>query len=219
MMLWLASTSPRRRQLLMLSGWIFRVQPAGVDETTMLGEEARVYVQRLAEAKARRVAEVASPGDVIVGADTAVVDGEQIMGKPVSPDEAVEMLTRLRGRSHQVLTALVVLRPADTFGHSEICLKAQVATEVWMRQYSPAEVAAYVQSGDPLDKAGAYAIQHTGFHPVERLQGCYTNVVGLPMCRLARMLALLGHPAVNPLPSACLLRWEGVCDFPVDMIQ
>lgn len=218
MMLWLASTSPRRRALLSLGGWDFQVQPAHVDETVQPGELAAVYVERLALEKARRVTPHASPGDIVIAADTTVLDGEHILGKPATPHEATAMLRSLRARPHQVSSALVVLRLPDGFGQAEVCCQDLVTTTVWMRDYSDPEIETYVASGDPMDKAGAYAIQHAGFRPVERLQGCYTNVVGLPLCRLARLLAVLGAPPVTPLTWACFFNGGQQCSFPSEQI-
>jgi MAF protein len=196
-MILLASNSPRRKQLLALTGWPYRIQPADVDETPLPGEPAEAYVLRLAESKARAAAGSAAEG-LVLAADTTVVDAGAILGKPNDADQARAMLRQLRGRSHQVLTALAVLQSRSDRLLTEVC-----ATDVPMRTYSDAEIEAYVASGDPLDKAGAYAIQHTGFHPVALLAGCYANVVGLPLCHLARMLRALGLPPRADLPQAC----------------
>ena len=192
-----SSNSPRRRQLLALGGWPFQIKPADVDETPLPGEPAAAYVLRLAESKAR-VAAGAGVGRVVLAADTTVVDAGSILGKPRHAGEAREMLLCLRGRTHQVLTALAILHPASGRLLTDVC-----ETEVPMRLYSESEIDMYVASGDPLDKAGAYAIQHAGFHPVEKLAGCYANVVGLPLCHLERMLRRLGLPAQGALPQAC----------------
>ena len=178
----LASNSPRRRELLGLTGSKFQVIPAEVDEDTRQGESASEYVLRLAESKARVVGNHQNNG-FIIAADTTVVDDGQILGKPIDEKDAHRMLTQLRGRTHKVYTALAVMDTADGSLSTDLCL-----TEVPMRQYSDAEIKSYIDSGDPLDKAGAYAIQHSGFHPVENLTGCYANVVGLPLCHLARTL-------------------------------
>lgn len=185
-MLILASNSPRRQQLLALSGWLFQVIPANVDEQRVVGEPPQDYVARLAKEKAQAVARLAPAGSLIVAADTTVVVGGAILGKPVDQAEAISMLRLLRGRAHQVYTGLAVLRPEDDALLTDWCV-----TEVLMRDYGEAEMLAYVASGDPLDKAGAYAIQHDRFKPVAGLQGCYTNIVGLPMCHLTRLLEQL----------------------------
>jgi septum formation protein len=192
----LASNSPRRRQLLGLTGLDFRIHAADVDETPLDAEPADQYVQRLAACKARAVAARVTPDSMVIAADTTVVDGNQILGKPVDNQDAARMLRQLRGRTHQVYTAIAVLRDADLV--LECC-----GTDVPMRYYSDAEMQAYIESGDPLDKAGAYAIQHAGFHPVENLQGCYANVVGLPLCHLARALRKFDVELASDLPQAC----------------
>jgi MAF protein len=197
-MLLLASQSPRRRKLLSLSGWQFKTSPAEVDESPMPAEEPQAYVLRLAGAKAQAATDQARPGWFVVGADTVVVDDLRILGKPADEAQAQQMLARLRGRTHQVLTALAALRLGDGAMQTDIC-----TTEVAMRRYSDAELQAYVATGDPLDKAGAYAIQHPGFRPVEALRGCYTNVVGLPLCRMTRLLNRLGLPSPAELPAPC----------------
>lgn len=192
----LASNSPRRRQLLELIDMDFCVHPADVDETPLAAEPADEYVQRVAASKARAVGAQAAPDSIVVAADTTVVDGNQILGKPVDNEDAARMLRQLRGRSHQVYTAIAVLR------HGELTVDI-CSTDVPMRNYSDAEMHTYIESGDPLDKAGAYAIQHAGFHPVDDLQGCYANVVGLPLCHLVRALRKFDVELPTGVPLAC----------------
>lgn len=194
----LASNSPRRKQLIQLAGWPFRVLPADVDESVLPGEPADRYVLRLAEVKARAVSAQAGPGEIIVAADTTVADGDEILGKPRDAEEARIVLTSLRGRVHQVYTALAVYDPAADQMVTELA-----ATDVPMREYSAEEIEAYISTGDPFDKAGSYAIQHPEFRPVTHLTGCYANVVGLPLCHLARAIARLGISAADSLPVAC----------------
>ena len=179
----LASNSPRRKQLLALGGWRFNVLVADVDESQLPDEAPGDYVLRVAEKKARKSAEKAYDQNVIVAADTAVVEGGEILGKPLDERDAVHMLKRLRGHTHQVFTGLALLRVNDDYALTDLTV-----TDVPMREYSNEEIEAYVQSGDPLDKAGAYAIQHPRFHPVENLEGCFASVMGLPLCRLAYLL-------------------------------
>lgn len=227
-MIWLASNSPRRRELLALGGWSFTVKPVEVDETPLPGEASKDYVQRLAVTKARAVAaqliqggaagfpDTSSKQEVVVAADTTVVsqadDGSQelILGKPANPADAQAMLRSLRGRSHRVYTGLAILRLADNLLVSGLC-----ETLVYMRNYSDDEMLAYIASGDPLDKAGAYAVQHPGFHPVEHLSGCYANVVGLPLCSLARLLMEVGipSPVEAKLAQACGAELQYDCPF------
>ena len=179
----LASNSPRRKQLLSLGGWTFEVAVADVDESQIDNEAPGDYVLRLAEAKARKSAGNAPTDCVVIAADTTVVDGDDILGKPVDTKDAVHMLKRLRGHAHQVYTGLALLCVSDGQHLSDLSV-----TDVPMREYSDEEIAAYVQTGDPLDKAGAYAIQHSRFHPVENMEGCFASVMGLPLCRLTYLL-------------------------------
>jgi MAF protein len=205
-MLVLASNSPRRRQLLALGGWSFMLMPVELDERPLPGENPKAYVLRLAEAKARAASSSAAPDAVIVAADTTVVDGLEILGKPVDHVQAEAMLRSLRGRSHQVYTALAVWRNSDGTLLTDCC-----STDVPMRDYSDQEMLSYIASGDPMDKAGAYAIQHQGFHPVEGLWGCYANVMGLPLCHLLRNLNKLGISSDVDLPQACQSALEYNC--------
>lgn len=192
----LASNSPRRRELLGLTGLDFQILPADVDETPLEGKSASTYVQRLAANKAEAVGLQAGSKALVIAADTTVVDGNQILGKPVDNEDAAHMLRQLRGRRHHVYTALAIL-----YQHQ---LKVDCcSTEVPMRKYSDDEMQIYIASGDPLDKAGAYAIQHSGFHPADDLQGCYANVVGLPLCHLVRALRKLNIELVDSVPLSC----------------
>jgi MAF protein len=173
----LASNSPRRRQLLSLTGLPFTVQVADVNESPLENEKPAEYVLRLAEVKARAIP--ADADQVVLAADTTVVDGDEILGKPVDEAEAVAMLTRLRGHTHQVYTGIAILRQSDGRLLKDLCV-----TDVPMRDYSSEEIRAYVVTGDPLDKAGAYAIQHPEFQPVARMDGCFASVMGLPVCHV-----------------------------------
>lgn len=194
----LASNSPRRQQLLALGGWTFRVAAADVDESHRTDESPHSYVLRLAEAKARAAAKSARGEQIVIGADTTVVDGGRILGKPSGAAEAASMLKQLRGHSHSVYTGLAALRLADGKLVTDLCV-----TDVPMRAYSDEEIEAYARSGDPLDKAGAYAIQHASFNPVESLAGCYASVMGLPLCHLVRTLRQLDLPPAADVPMNC----------------
>jgi septum formation protein len=187
LLLLLASNSPRRRQLLALGGWMFGMDISDVDETRLPAEAPADYVRRLAEAKARAVLPRAREEHVILGADTAVVIDGDVLGKPVDAQDARRMLARLRGRTHQVFTGISVLRASD--GN---LWNAVVVTDVPMRAYSDAEIERYIESGDPLDKAGAYGIQNPDFQPVESMAGCYASVMGLPICSLSVLLRQAG---------------------------
>lgn len=191
----LASASPRRRELLSLLGLPFSVVVADVDETNSDGESPPAMVQRLSRAKAMAVA-VNHPHALIIAADTTVaLDGESL-GKPADAAEATAMLRALCGRSHKVYSGLSVVQGSQT-------LTDLVESIVWMRDYSDGEIARYVAGGDPLDKAGAYAVQHAGFHPAHRVEGCFANVMGLPLCHLTRTLARLGVPVPVDVPAVC----------------
>jgi nucleoside triphosphate pyrophosphatase len=209
-MLILASNSPRRKLLLDLTGWEYRLLAAPVDESARPGEPPARYVQRLAEEKARAVLPLIPAAEraqaAILAADTTVALEDEILGKPADAAEAEAMLRRLRDRSHQVYTALYVLRPDDGSISETAC------TTVRMRAYTDGEIEAYVLSGDPLDKAGAYAIQHAGFHPVQNLQGCYANVMGLPVCQLAGLLRKLGMQPANSIVEACQAALNQPCE-------
>jgi MAF protein len=184
---------------LALGNWTFDVSVTDVDETQQPGESPGDYVLRLANAKARAAAKNAHSENIIIGADTAVVDGGTILGKPGDKAEAEQMLKRLRGHTHQVYTGIAIY-----YVHEEKLLTELCVTDVPMRNYRDAEITDYVLSGDPLDKAGAYAIQHPGFQPVdESMQGCYASVMGLPLCHLTRVLRKISvHPNAN-ISAAC----------------
>ena len=201
--LYLASNSPRRKELLSLTGLEFTLLPAQVDETPMAGENGVEYVKRIATTKALAATQKLGSEAVIITADTAVVDNYQrenaeILGKPADQKAAVAMLRNLRGHVHQVFTAIQIMHTGTGKATSDLC-----ATSVPMRNYNDEEIENYVASGDPLDKAGAYAIQHAGFHPVEGLSGCFANVMGLPLCHLTRTLAILDITPPKDVPRAC----------------
>jgi MAF protein len=202
----LASNSPRRRELLALGGWKFHIRSTETDESRLPGEAPGTYVLRLAESKARACVATAFADQIVLAADTAVVDGEDILGKPKDMAEAARMLRRLRGHSHQVYTGIAVLRLSDGTLVTDLCV-----TDVPMRNYSDDEVAAYVATGDPLDKAGAYAIQHLAFHPVEGLGGCYASVMGLPLCHLTRALRQLDFNPKTDISAECQSALEYAC--------
>jgi len=202
----LASNSPRRRQLLALADWMFHVVVADVDESVYQNELPADYVLRLAETKVRATANHAHNDQIILAADTTVVDGTDILGKPQDNVEAFAMLTRLRGHTHQVYTGVALLRLSDGLLLKELCV-----TDVPMRDYSDEEIHAYIQTGDPLDKAGAYAIQHPRFKPVASMSGCYASVMGLPMCHVVRMLRKLNVPPHADVPVKCQTLLEYHC--------
>jgi septum formation protein len=215
----LASGSPRRRQLIGSLGINFEVIKPDIDETQQPDEDNLVYVTRLCQEKSAAVMSQLHPPATVLAADTIVVlaadtigvigaendlngvysleaasafhlKGE-LLGKPRDAEEARRMLQRLRNRPHTVCTAFTLLQaPAKK-------MTLFVCTTVHMRDYTDAEIEAYIATGDPFDKAGSYAIQHEGFHPVAQIDGCYNNVVGLPLCVVKRGLVSFGWPGMT----------------------
>ncbi len=233
----LASQSPRRRELLKLMGLPFEVTAADVAEAPRADETPVELVTRLSRAKADAASAVPPPvpgplaetrgigraepdcqhrDDVyphtlVIACDTIVAlekePGEtRVLGKPHDPEEAMEMLRLLRGNSHLVYSAVTVL---DGARHTTTEL---AETQLTMRAYTESEIAAYVASGDPLDKAGAYAIQHQGFHPVREIAGCYASVMGLPLCHLTRCLRRWGCSPTTDVPTACQAHTDHRCE-------
>ena len=182
----LASQSPRRRELLTLVGIAHTVRPADIDESVLPAEAPVPHCERLARAKAHVLAD-RHPAAVVIAADTIVVLDGDILGKPRGAAEAVGMLTRLAGRTHTVHTAMAVARDGRT-------VSAVESVEVTFRPLTTAEIAAYVATGEPMDKAGAYGIQGYGATIVERIHGDYFSVMGLG---LRRLLALLGEVGLH----------------------
>jgi MAF protein len=209
----LASNSPRRKELLALAGWPFEVIVSNTDESLHANESPGDYVIRLAQGKARASAADAGADQIVLAADTAVVDGNAILGKPADPSEAKRMLRQLRGHVHQVYTGIAVLRVGDGVIHTDLCV-----TDVPMRAYSEAEIEAYVATNDPLDKAGAYAIQHPQFQPVEDMQGCYASVMGLPLCHVTRLLTKMDYPPVAAVPMKCQAFLNYSCPIFADVL-
>ncbi len=200
----LASNSPRRRDLFGLFGWPFEVLPAEIDESQLPGEPPAQFVKRLACEKTQKVAE--QNAGLVIGADTIVVDGSEILGKPGDEDQATAMLRQLRGRTHQVYTGIAIIDLQMGRAFNEVC-----ETDVTMRHYSDDEIKAYIATGDPMDKAGAYAIQHVGFHPVEVLKGCYASVMGLPICLLAQGLQEFGLQPPEEIQDRCQAELNYAC--------
>jgi septum formation protein len=189
MKLILASASPRRAEILAAAGIPFEIRASQIDESRLGGESPEVMVQRLARAKAEAVArEIHSfESNIILGADTVVIADEEILGKPGDASTARGMLMKLRGREHHVITGFALLRARDgemRVGHE--------TTRVWFSEMTDAEVDAYVLTNEPLDKAGAYAIQGVAGRYIPRIEGCYFNVVGLPIARVWQALKELG---------------------------
>lgn len=198
----LASASQRRQQFLRDLGLPYTIHVADIDETPLPQEEPAAMTQRLAEAKARTVADrlPAMPADaLIIASDTTVALGSEIYGKPLDAADAVRMLRDLRARDHVVISAVSVLRLSDR----RLATRVNVTT-VAMRAYTDAEIDAYVASGDPLDKAGAYGIQSPGFAPASALDGCYASVMGLPLGDLCDLLAHFGVQPRQDAAAVCL---------------
>lgn len=193
----LASASPRRQALIRLLQQPVSVQVAAVDEESITHPDPAINVVETARLKAETVAATMEEDTLIIAADTTVALDGEMLNKPADPVEARDMLRRLRGRTHQVHTGIALLESGT--GRTVTTVST---TDVVMRAYDDDEIDAYVASGDPLDKAGAYAIQHRGFHPVSALEGCYTGVVGLSLCRLAQALQEVGLGVSLPVATA-----------------
>jgi MAF protein len=211
----LASVSPRRRQLLAWTGLRFDIQPADIDETPLPGESPQTYVLRLAQSKARAaLAACVESHPLILAADTIVCDGDVLLGKPANPKQAKEMLNKLRGRCHQVITALALLPENNQPQQTDLCIST-----VCMRNYTDDEMDVYIKSGDPLDKAGAYAIQNEQFHPVTGFKGCFASVMGLPLCHLNRSLKKQNICLTADIPQVCLQNLGYTCPIHRAVLQ
>jgi septum formation protein len=203
----LASQSPRRQQFLRDLGLEFTVMVADIDETPRVGEAPIDLVRRLAEEKARAIAAGMNPDQptLIIAADTVVALGDRLLGKPRDADDAVATLALLRGKKHNVHSGVSVL---DIDSGRQ--LTRINSTQVRIRAYSDAEIAAYVAGGDPMDKAGAYAIQHKQFAPVAQMDGCFASVMGLPLADLRDLLAAFGVTVPRALPPICEQHSDGI---------
>jgi septum formation protein len=190
MKLILASSSPRRAEILANAGLPFSVLSSAVDESPHPGEAPSALAQRLANAKADLVAARAVGPAIIIGADTVVVLGDKILGKPGSPEDARQMLRQLSGRTHSVLTGVALIRLPD--GERRQFIES---TLVHFRSITEEEISYYLATGEPYDKAGAYAIQGRAGRYIPRIEGCYFNVVGLPLSRVLTELQSLGWSA------------------------
>ena len=178
-MLVLASRSPRRAELLTAAGLEFTVRAADIDETPRPGENPNDYVLRIAQEKAQAV--VRDEADTVLAADTIVVVDSEIMGKPKDPKDAIRMLNALSGRRHEVITGVCLLLARDIVLDS-------ATTGVWFLPLTEDEIDWYVASGEPMDKAGAYGIQGLASRFIDRIEGSYTNVVGLPVALVYQLL-------------------------------
>lgn len=199
----LASSSPRRRELMALLDTPLHVESADIDESQHAGEPPAEYAQRLSREKALAVAERHADA-VVIAADTIVVHQGVVLGKPRDEAEAKTMLRALAGQRHLVLTAVTVHNGSTGKTLTDLC-----ESRVTMRDYSDEEIGAYIASGTPMDKAGAYAIQDAEFAPAVQVVGCPANVMGLPMCHVLRSLHRVGVELPPSRPSACRVQFGG----------
>ncbi len=201
----LASQSPRRRKMV---GWLEIPVDAArgdIDEQPRPDESPSALAARLALEKSRALDELPSQA-WIIAADTTVDLGGRSLGKPRDPAEAELMLRQLRDCPHEVHTGVALHIPQT----QEMTVR-RVTTQVWMRPYTDAEIAAYVASGDPMDKAGAYAIQNSAFAPVAKVARCYANVVGFPLCAVAALMRASGHILMVDIPALCRRHFDYHC--------
>jgi len=202
----LASNSPRRRQMFAWTGWSFDVHAVNIDESPLPAERPSAYVSRLADQKALAAATLVGQWQFILAADTIVSLGDDILGKPIDPQDAAVMLRKLRGQLHQVYTAISILDRQIGELKRDLCISL-----VPMRMYNDEELENYVASGDPLDKAGGYAIQNADFHPVENFRDCYASVAGLPLCHVLRLMqGYAAYPEKN-IPGICQNNLQYKC--------
>ncbi len=183
----LASTSPRRKELLQSVGIKFEVIAPLSDESLLHNENPRDYVLRLASEKAISISQNLEGDFLVIGADTVVVVGDEILGKPSNVEGARAILSKISGREHHVLTAFSISKPKNTIMHSEV-----VDTKVRVKTLEPDEIEGYIKTGEPMDKAGAYGIQGIGSFLIKGIEGSYTNVVGLPLVEVLEALKKLG---------------------------
>ena len=195
---WLASNSPRRREMLSWAGWRLEIVASHTNEDVMQNESPQDYVLRIAKSKCSDIDVAAQDDDMVIAADTIVVKDNCILGKPTDEQDAYRILLLLRGKTHQVMTALAIKRFGENTPRVDIC-----CSDVCMREYSDEELWTYIKSGDPLDKAGAYAIQHAVFKPVVNFNGCFASVMGMPLCHLERNL--------RHLPNYLPTDWSRIC--------
>ncbi len=206
----LASKSPRRQELLRnLVDQFFVINPE-VDETIVSGEEPAEFVERLAKEKAIMAGEKVAGSSLndlfVIGADTIVVDNDEILGKPIDEDDARRILEQLKGKNHFVLSGVALYNPFSKEIESRV-----ISTEVMMRDYHEIEIQAYIDSGDPFDKAGAYAIQNQSFNPVPQMTDCYANVMGLPLCDLYLLMKSMDLEANHQVAENCQVSIRYQC--------
>lgn len=211
---WLVSNSPRRREMLSWPHWDVNLVSSRADETRLAGEPARDYVERMAAFKSDIALDRADAEDFVIAADTIVVLEGKILGKPRDAHHAFEMLSALRGRTHAVMTAFAVRHTVENQRSVGLC-----SSPVRMRDYSDAEIQTYIDSGDPLDKAGAYAIQNPSFDPAIGFKGCFASVMGLPLCHMERTLRGFADYEVTDWPQICQFHLKYDCPITNRIMQ
>jgi len=213
----LASKSPRRKDLLRNLIDPFIVVNSDVDEREIPGEKPDEFVMRLAKEKALEggagVSTYSLDNSFVLGADTIVVDGTEILGKPLDPLDAARILDQLRGKTHQVLSGITLYNLSAGEIQTQL-----VCTEVEMREYTDDEIQDYIASGDPLDKAGAYGIQNRDFNPAPNLCGCFANVMGLPLCHLAVLMTDMGIDTDHRVADRCQNSIDYQCPIYADVL-
>lgn len=210
----LASASPRRRELVQWTGWNFRAHAVDLDESRHEEEHPYDYVHRLAQEKAYAAVPFINDGELILASDTIVAMDEDIFGKPRDAEDAREILMHLRDKVHYVDTGIAILDPATGQCEVDVCV-----VPVKMRAYTAEELDHYIATGDPMDKAGAYAIQHRGFHPVESFNSCFASVMGLPLCHFIRLAAKFDISLPEALPKNCQINLSYVCPVYRDILR
>jgi septum formation protein len=201
----LASSSPRRRELMAWMKMPFTATSADIDESRRKNESALEHVRRLAREKAEKVFEEKHREAVILAADTIVIKNDHVLEKPQTERQAVEMLVELRKTTHRVVTAICIIQP-DGIRREDVCI-----SEVLMRDYSNEEIQRYVASGDPMDKAGAYAIQNGTFNPAPEFKGCFASVMGFPFCHIERNFRKIDGYNWIPVAAICQQNLRYVC--------
>lgn len=206
----LASKSPRRQELLRNLIDQFFVINSEVDETIASGEKPAEFVERLAKEKAIMAGEKVAGSSLndlfVIGADTIVVDNDEILGKPIDEDDARRILEQLKGKNHFVFSGVALYNPFSKEIESRV-----ISTEVMMRDYRASEIQAYIDNGDPFDKAGAYAIQNQSFNPVPQMTDCYANVMGLPLCDLYLLMKSMNLEANHQVAENCQVSIQYQC--------
>jgi septum formation protein len=205
-MLILASQSPRRKQLFEWTGWPFEIIPALNSEEVLPAEPPLDYVKRMSSEKAAAVISKVKGENLILAADTMVVLNGRTLGKPETHEQARKFLLELRGRVHYVHTALYFEDSVTQKSEQDLC-----TSQVKMRDYTENEMQSYINSEDPMDKAGAYAVQHKGFHPVQDFRGCLANVMGLPLCHVVRTMGKMGINPTQDVPFTCQKNLDYDC--------